>query len=104
MRVRPRFVTTAIGASGAVAALVLAMGATAAPASVPGGDVRLTHDTGGGYTSDYTLVTGVPYTDPAITECGRSRGRQNEPSVAVDPRNTSVLVGSSNDYCAVYDD
>ena len=27
----------------------------------------------------------------------------NEPAVAVDPRNTSVLIGSSNDYCGVYD-
>lgn len=103
MRARERFVTT-VGTIGAAAVLVLAMGATAAPASVPGGDVRLTNDTGGGYTSDYTLVTGVPYTDPTITECGRSRGRQNEPSVAVDPRNTSVLVGSSNDYCGVFND
>ena len=31
-----------------------------------------------------------------------AHGRQNEPSVAVDPRNTNVLVGSSNDYCGVY--
>ena len=31
-----------------------------------------------------------------------SRGRQNEPAIVVDPRNTSVLLGSSNDYCGVY--
>jgi hypothetical protein len=31
-----------------------------------------------------------------------ARGRQNEPYVAVDPRNTNVLIGSSNDYCGVY--
>jgi hypothetical protein len=66
--------------------------------------VRLTNDNaaGGGYVSDYTLVTGVPYTDPTLTECTRSRGRQNEPSVMIDPRNTNVIVGSSNDYCGVY--
>ena len=29
-------------------------------------------------------------------------GRENEPAVAVDPRNTNVLLGSSNDYCGVY--
>ena len=52
--------------------------------------------------SDYTLVTGTPYTDPVLTACSQSRGRQNEPAVAVDPRNTQVIVGSSNDYCGVF--
>src|SRR5262249_10137858 len=28
-------------------------------------------------------------------------GRQNEPAVAMDPRNHLVIVGSSNDYCGV---
>ncbi len=79
-----------------------------AGASVPGGDVRLTNDChplsgcGAGYVSAYTLATGVPYTDATLDECTISRGRQNEPAVAVDPRNTSVLLGSSNDYCGVY--
>ena len=49
-------------------------------------------------------MTGTPYTDATLTECSRSRGRQNEPSVAIDPRNTQVIVGSSNDYCGVYND
>jgi hypothetical protein len=49
-------------------------------------------------------VTGTPYTDATLTECSRSRGREHEPSVAVDPRNAKVLVGSSNDYCGVYND
>src|SRR5438552_11981999 len=73
-----------------------------AVASVPGPDVRLTNDVAGGYVSEYTLATGNPYTDDVITECGIARGRQNEPSVAVDPRNTNLLIGSSNDYCGVY--
>jgi hypothetical protein len=92
----------------AVATLGLAVAAgfipAAAPASTPGGDVRLTNDVGGGYVSDYTMVTGTPYTDATLTECGRSRGRQNEPSLAIDPRNPQVMVGSSNDYCGVYND
>jgi hypothetical protein len=58
---------------------------------------------GAGYVSAYTLATGVPYTDATLDECTISHGRQNEPSVAVDPRNTSLLLGSSNDYCGVYD-
>jgi hypothetical protein len=65
-------------------------------------NARLTNDVGGGYVSDYTLVTGQPYTDPVLTACGQSRGRQNEPAVAVDPRNPQVIVGSSNDYCGVF--
>ncbi len=66
-------------------------------------DVRLTNDyPGGGYVSTYTLATGKPYTDATLTECSQSRGRQNEPAVAVNPRNTLVLIGSSNDYCGVY--
>src|SRR4051812_29933337 len=88
-------------------------------ASTPGTDVRLTNDChpeaatplpdtgatatcGVGYVSNYTLATGVPYTDATLDECTVAKGRQNEPSVAVDPRNTSVLLGSSNDYCGVY--
>src|SRR5438132_3774589 len=67
-------------------------------------NARLTNDNGanGGYVSAYTLATGNPYTDATLDECTISRGRQNEPAVAVDPRNTSVLLGSSNDYCGVY--
>jgi hypothetical protein len=74
-----------------------------ASASTPGGDVRLSNDyPGGGYVSTYTLATGNPYTDVVLEECSIARGRQNEPSVAVDPRNLSVLIGSSNDYCGTY--
>lgn len=67
-----------------------------------GQNVRLTNDVSGGYTSVYTLATGVPYTDSVLAECSIAKGRQNEPAVAVDPRNANVLVGSSNDYCGVY--
>jgi hypothetical protein len=79
--------------------LVSASGAQATPANA-----RLTNDdpATGGYVSDYTLVTGNPYTDDVLTTCSQSRGRQNEPAVAVDPRNSDVIVGSSNDYCPVF--
>ena len=73
-------------------------------ASTPGADVRLTHDhpTQSGYVSADDIA-GLPhYTDATLAECSRSRGRQNEPAVEVDPRNSNVIVGSSNDYCAVY--
>jgi hypothetical protein len=90
-----------------LAAWALLLVGTAA-GSTPGADVRLTNDChpgagcGAGYVSDYTLATGIPYTDPTLNECSISHGRQNEPAVAVDPRNTNVILGSSNDYCGVY--
>ena len=67
-----------------------------------GQNVRLTNDLNGGYVSVYTLATGIPYSDAVLAECSIARGRQNEPAVAVDPRNPQVLIGSSNDYCGVY--
>ena len=79
-----------------------------ATGSTPTGDVRLTNDChpladcGDGYTSAYTLATGRPYSDATLDECTISRGRQNEPAVGLDPRNANVLIGSSNDYCGVY--
>ena len=103
MRVKPgrRFASVLVAAG--VATLLLSLSAAA---STPGADVRLSNDapTTSGYVSDYTLATGTPYTDATLTECSRSRGRENEPSVAVNPRNTQVIVGSSNDYCGVYND
>ena len=88
---------------GAVILVVAATGSLAgsALASTPRADTRLSNDNSS-YVSNYTAVTGAPYTDSVLSECSRSRGRQNEPSVAINPRNTSVMVGSSNDYCGVY--
>ncbi|HET7049676.1 MAG TPA: sialidase family protein [Solirubrobacteraceae bacterium] len=87
-----------------VALIIAGVAAAVAVAASPGADVRLTNDEPGtgGYTSDYTLVTGQPYTDATLSECSQSRGRQNEPAVVIDPRNSQVIVGSSNDYCGVY--
>src|SRR5258706_2611146 len=82
--------------------LLLVLAALVAPSITIAQNVRLTNDTGGGYVSTYTLATGTSYTDAVLTECSIARGRQNEPAVAVDPRNTNVLLGSSNDYCGVY--
>ncbi|MDX6482466.1 MAG: hypothetical protein QOE95_237, partial [Gaiellaceae bacterium] len=92
----------------ALACLAVFIAAGGVGASTPGADARLTNDChpdpgcGAGYVSSYTLATGVPYTDATLDECTISKGRQNEPAVVVDPRNTNVLLGSSNDYCGVY--
>jgi hypothetical protein len=101
-----RFAIVGVLAAAALFAVAIA------GASTPGSDVRLTNDChpdittpadcGAGYVSAYTLATGNPYTDQTLDECTISRGRENEPAVAVDPRNTQVLLGSSNDYCGVY--
>ena len=110
--------------SRAVAFAVIAslVPAAAASASTPGTDVRVTKDclnlagdpmsdptaplaacAGGGYVSAWTLThPASPYTDEVIDECAIARGRQNEPAVEVDPRDTRVLIGSSNDYCGVF--
>src|SRR3954453_21502586 len=101
----------ALLASTAAGALLVVVGIAAAA----GGNARLTNDChatkadktagagcGAGYVSEYTLATGNAYTDRTLDECTWSHGRQNEPAVAVDPRDPTVLLGSSNDYCGVY--
>ncbi len=91
--------------SAIVALAVLALTLTLAPQNASFAspiNVRLSNDVAGGYVSAYTLATGVLYSDSVIDECKIARGRQNEPAVAIDPRNTSVVLGSSNDYCGVY--
>jgi hypothetical protein len=101
---RPRPVV----AAAAVAFAVLGGASLPAAASTPRTDVRLTNDQGAadGYVSNYNVnhPASPVAKDPTLSECSRSRGRQNEPSVAVDPRNPQVIVGSSNDYCGVYND
>lgn len=96
--------TTAV----ALAAVLLVMLTVSASASTPGDDSRLSHDAlDPGYVTSYFIATGdasYESQDATIQECSRSRGRQNEPAVGVDPRNTDVILGSSNDYCGVYND
>src|SRR4051794_10717698 len=91
-----------------VAVEAVSFGAGLATGSTPGADVRLTNDNPGGtgYVSNYNVnhpATPVAK-DATLAECSRSRGRQNEPADAIDPRNPQVIVGSSNDYCGVYND
>ncbi|MDP9241125.1 MAG: glycoside hydrolase [Actinomycetota bacterium] len=92
--------------AGALALAVIGLTGPSAAASSPGADNRLTHDDPGsaGYVSNFNLNNpGSPVAkDATLAECSRSRGRQNEPALAIDPRNPNVMVGSSNDYCGVY--
>jgi hypothetical protein len=41
------------------------------------------------------------YSDATLQRCGVDQRMQNEPTIAIDPRNTSVQTSGSNDYCTV---
>ncbi len=72
----------------------------AAAAPLPGANVRVTVDTGSTYKSADQLAGGS-YSDGVLTRCGIDRRMQNEPTLAIDPRNTAVWSAGSNDYCPV---
>ena len=46
----------------------------------------------------YQRATGG--TDATMTACSVGRRQQNEPTVAIDPTDTNIVVAGSNDYCA----
>lgn len=58
-------------------------------------NVRVTRD---GTASSYLRSDGSA--DATTTACSTGRRSQNEPTVAVDPHNTQVVVAGANDYCA----
>jgi hypothetical protein len=91
-----------LGILAVVAAAILC--APTVAASTPAGDVRLSNDSPStaGYVSAEAIAGVSNYTDATLQECSRSRGRQNEPALAINPRDSRVMIGSSNDYCAVY--
>jgi hypothetical protein len=59
------------------------------------GNVNVTRDA---TPSSYLRYDGS--SDATTTACSTGRRSQNEPTVAVDPRNTRVVVAGANDYCA----
>ena len=60
-----------------------------------GSNVRVTNDA---VAATYLRYDGG--SDATTTACSTGRRSQNEPTAAVDPHNTSVVVAGSNDYCA----
>ena len=74
-------------------ALGLAVGL--APPAQAATDARVTIDDTAG---SYQLADGG--TDDTMTRCSEGRRQQNEPTVAVDPSDTDVVVAGANDYCA----
>ena len=84
---------------GAGKLLVAAAALAAAPLSVAYGapvptDLRITADATAG---SYVRYDGQ--TDPVMTACSTSRRKQAEPTVAIDPRDTSIVVAGANDHC-----
>jgi hypothetical protein len=70
-------------------ALVIGQPAFAAP------DARVTVDDAAG---SYVRYDGG--TDETMERCSEGQRQQNEPTVAVNPNDTDVVVAGSNDYCA----
>jgi hypothetical protein len=76
----------------AIAALILTL-AVAGPAR-SAADVRVTGDDTPG---SYVRYDGG--TDASTAGCSTGRRPQNEPTVAIDPSDTDVVVAGANDYC-----
>jgi hypothetical protein len=78
----------------AVSVLVLPI-AFAGSAQAVGPNARVTGDFA---ASSYLRYDGS--SDATMAACSTGRRSQNEPTVAVDPHDTSVVVAGANDYCA----
>ena len=56
--------------------------------------------TGDDTAGSYVLANTTDGSDETMARCSEGRRQQNEPTVAVDPTDTEVVVAGSNDYCA----
>jgi hypothetical protein len=77
-----------------VLVLAVALGGGAA-LGITASETRVTNDAAPG---SYLRYDGT--SDATMAACSTGRRSQNEPSVAVDPHNTQVIVAGANDYCA----
>jgi hypothetical protein len=82
---------SSVARAAVVAAAIAAVGQSAQARA----DTRVTRDATAG---SYVRYDGG--TDATMLSCSTGRRTQNEPSVAVDPRNSAIVVAGSNDYCA----
>jgi hypothetical protein len=84
----------------AVAAALSSVSAYGQASPSAGANTRVTNDNDTSYASADQLAGGS-YTDAVLLRCGHDRRMQNEPTIALDPRNTDVRTSGSNDYCTV---
>jgi hypothetical protein len=100
--VNARSLTICATASAALlaAGVIGATGAAAGSGPSAGANVRVTVDQGSAYVSAGQMAGGT-YTDGVLSRCGVDRRMQNEPTLAIDPRDHSVWTAGSNDYCTV---
>jgi hypothetical protein len=85
----------------ALSGLTIAMALPLRAAATPPNNVRVTVDSGSSYVSADVMGGTGTYTDATLQRCGVDQRMQNEPTVAIDPRNPAVQTSGSNDYCTV---
>jgi hypothetical protein len=91
----PEVVVMGMRRGSAARAAIVAAVAAAGFSAQSQADTRVTRDATPG---SYVRYDGA--SDATMLSCSTGRRSQNEPSVAVDPRNPLVVVAGSNDYCA----
>ncbi len=84
---------------GGALVMVLAQASPGAAVTTPL-NIRVTNDASGSYMSADQLAGGT-YTDATLARCSIDRRQQNEPTLAIDPRNPKVRTSGSNDYCTI---
>jgi hypothetical protein len=92
--------TKSIAFAGALVIAGWAIAFAAPNTPTAGVNARVTLDNGGSgaYMSADQLAGGT-YTDAVLQRCGTDRRQQNEPTLAIDPRNTSIWASGANEYC-----
>ena len=88
-----------VGVIGTLLAVLLSASlAGASPTPTAGSNVPVTDQS---YVSADVMGGTGSYSDDVLTRCSTDNRMQNEPTLAIDPRNHMVWTSGSNDYCTV---